>query len=129
MKKRSLVVIGLAAMLAGCASSDSAIKLEKDGTISMTVAVTGKKVEPDSAYGDIKGALDAVCDAAFPPKDDQSGFGHPQILNYFKDFSGAVGSITNLVNILEKLAGRTRTTLTVEGECLGYPETTEQDSS
>ncbi len=119
--KRSLVAIGMAAMLVGCASSDSAIKLEKDGTISMTVAVTGKKVKPDSAYGNIKGALDEVCDAAFPPTNngDRRGFGYPQTLNVFEDFTGVVGSITKLANILEKLAGRTRTTVTVEGMCLG----------
>ena len=119
--KRPLVAIGMVAVLAGCASSDSAIKLEKDGTISMTVAVTGEKVKPDSAYGGIKRALDEVCDTAFPPKDDSapSGFGYPQTLSIFEDFSGVVGSITKLANILEKLAGRTRTTLTVEGMCLG----------
>ena len=118
--KHSFVAIGMAAMLVGCTSSDSAIKLEKDGTISMTVAVTGEEVKPSGAYGDIKGALDGVCNAAFPPIGDggRSGFGHLQTLNAFSDFSGVVGSITKLANILEKLAGRTRTTVTVEGVCL-----------
>ena len=118
--KRSLAAIVMVAMLVGFASSDSAIKLEKDGTISMTVAVTGEKVKPDSAYGDIKSALDEVCDAVFPPtgSSDRSGFGYPQTKSVFEDFSDVVGPITKLVNILEKLVGRTRTTLTVEGMCL-----------
>ena len=86
----------------------------------MTVEVTGEKVKPGSAYGNIKSALDEVCDSALPPRNDGrgSGFGHPETLNALTDFSGVVGSITKLVNILEKLAGRTRTTLTVEGMCL-----------